>query len=64
MMLTTATSTVLVTTSREVRRTQWPASRLVLEQPPSRQSAGLMTYPAPRIVWIIGVRPASIFLRR
>ena len=27
-------------------------------------SAGLRTYPAPRIVWIIGARPASTFLRR
>jgi hypothetical protein len=26
--------------------------------------AGLSTYPAPRMVWIIGSRPASIFLRR
>ena len=28
------------------------------------QTAGLRTYPAPRMVWIIGSRPASIFLRR
>ncbi|GGN46882.1 hypothetical protein GCM10010109_82540 [Actinoplanes campanulatus] len=28
------------------------------------QSAGLSTYPAPRMVWIIGARPASIFFRR
>ncbi len=27
-------------------------------------SPGLIRYPAPRRVWIIGVRPASIFLRR
>src|SRR5262249_42669726 len=26
--------------------------------------AGLSTYPTPRMVWIIGRRPASIFLRR
>ena len=31
-------------------------------QPPL--PVGLRTYPAPRIVWIIGSRPASIFLRR
>ena len=34
------------------------------ERGASAQPAGLRTYPAPRIVWIIGARPASIFLRR
>ncbi|KNB52431.1 hypothetical protein AC230_10750 [Streptomyces caatingaensis] len=29
-----------------------------------RYGAGLSTYPMPRRVWIIGARPASIFLRR
>ena len=28
------------------------------------QATGFRTYPAPRMVWIIGSRPASIFLRR
>jgi len=28
------------------------------------QLAGLRMYPAPRIVWIMGSRPSSIFLRR
>ena len=32
------------------------------EQP--RHDVGFSTYPAPRMVWIIGSRPASIFLRR
>ena len=36
------------------------------ERPPrsERHDAGFRTYPAPRIVWIIGSRPASTFLRR
>ncbi len=28
------------------------------------QTVGLMTYPTPRTVWIIGSSPTSIFLRR
>jgi Fe2+ transport system protein FeoA len=31
---------------------------------PQHYAPGLSTYPAPRTVWIIGERPASIFLRR
>ena len=34
------------------------------EGPRRAHGAGLSTYPAPRMVWIMGVRPASIFLRR
>lgn len=60
----------------EVMRDSWtyaagfrPRPRTPPEPPPpldpSRAySPGLIRYPAPRRVWIIGVRPASIFLRR
>jgi hypothetical protein len=34
------------------------------QHPPGHSAAGFSTYPAPRTVWIIGARPASIFLRR
>ncbi len=47
---------------REQRRDQPGTQRAQHAQPGS--AAGLSTYPAPRIVWIIGGRPASIFLRR
>ncbi len=49
----TATSATAVSTSREVS-----------ERKRSTGQAGFSTYPAPRRVWIIGSRPASIFLRR
>lgn len=31
---------------------------------PVHNGSGLSTYPTPRTVWIIGVRPTSIFFRR
>lgn len=34
------------------------------ERKPSHGASDLRTYPTPRTVWIIGGRPASIFLRR
>ena len=54
--LTNATRATEVTTSRPVREA---GSSLRIVQP-----AGLSTYPAPRMVWIMGSRPASTFLRR
>ena len=53
----TATSSTTTATSRAVR----VRGRRAVE---SGHDAGFRTYPAPRIVWIIGSRPASTFLRR
>ncbi len=39
-------------------------SRVRNDRARSTYCPGLSTYPAPRTVWIIGERPASIFLRR
>ena len=53
-MHTTATSSTEVITSRDVSERNRSTG----------QPTGFSTYPAPRMVWIIGSRPASIFLRR
>lgn len=55
---TTASSATADTTSR-VRSDQGRRNL-----PTRRYSPGLIRYPAPRRVWIIGERPASIFRRR
>ncbi len=44
-----------------------PGGELATQGPGYRaphRVSGLRTYPTPRTVWIIGLRPASIFLRR
>ncbi len=60
--VTTPTTRPTASEQREQRRDQPRAQRAQHAQPGS--AAGLSTYPAPRMVWIIGGRPASIFLRR
>ena len=54
-----------ITTAAAANSTSVSAtSRVRNDRARSSYAPGLSTYPAPRTVWIIGERPASIFLRR
>src|SRR5690606_20465635 len=56
---------VLRPVPRPVRRPVLTRTRRCCRSAPVRsRHAGLSRYPAPRRVWIIGFRPASIFRRR
>jgi hypothetical protein len=51
-------------TGRRVRAKSAVADQPTAPRPSSDTAGGLITYPTPRTVWIMGSRPASIFLRR
>ncbi len=63
-----STDTVPTTTSTVITTALHPDDQLSAQRPTAHRqrahSAGRSRYPTPRTVWIIGARPASIFLRR